>query len=281
MSKISFIGIQRLIKKKFVVIIIVIMFLVPLGIILVDRNTAKNTEHGNRKALAAQPTVTAAVPEPLVFRDNKTNAVLSIQLAPGLPTTGQFSFYAPDKGYYNGVIPLLQSGKQIAHPKGQITGQFSPQQGGPPVSATVKMEGEINTIHNTATLNIWVDKAFYHLQTATVDIGQASAVAKQSVSYTAAHNWSGLYNLFSSDIQATNSLAQFTQSMSDNSTPTIISADLNGTGQIITIGGYTYFAQPITITVKQQDGTTAAYHSTEYFVLEKGTWRLLTTDTPK
>lgn len=283
MKKIAFMNLllktKMFVKNYYLIILsVVLLVLVPLIIVISDQYFW--TADKNKHASAAQPSITPTIPEPLVFRDSKTNSALSIQLTDGLPTTGQFYFFVPQIGYYKSMIPLLRSGPQIVHPQGQVITQFSPLQEGKPTDVAMKMEGEINIKSNTASINIWIGNIKYHLQTATVDITQATAVAKKSVTYTTSHDWKGVYNLFSPDIQATTSQAQFMQIMSDTSQPTVISAQLNGTGQIKTIGGYSYFAQPISVTMKQQDGSTKTYHSSEYFVLINDTWELLTTDTP-
>jgi len=263
--------------KRHVIIAFTILLLLSLLVTLFISQYF-NVQHKDRYTLAEQSSVTPVIPKPLVFRDSTTGDVLTIQLAQGLATTGQFTFYVPQKGYYGGTMPLLQSGQQIVHPQGQITGKFMKLSGGIPGSTTIKMEGEMNTNHNTATINIWIDGTKYQLQTATIDTTQATAVAKQSVSYTTSHNWPGLYSLFTPEVQATTSQTQFSDLMSSSSA-TIVSADLNGAGQSTNVGGYSYFTQPITVTIQKSDGTTTTYHSTEYFVYEQGAWKLLTTDT--
>ncbi len=264
------------IRKNYLAGIALILLILPFITVIVNSKAGNSNENAHAQTL--QPTI--SIPEPVIFRDAKTNAVLSIQLAQGLPMTGQFTFFVPQKGYYSGTIPLNFSGQQIVHPQGQISGKFSPPQGGVPVASSLKMEGEINTKQNMASINIWVDGTKYQLQTATFDTTQATIVAKQTVTYTAAHNWTGVYSLFSPDIQTTTSQAQFTQLMNDTSSGTIVSASLNGTGEVKNVGGYSYFAQPITVMMKKPDGTTSTYHSNEYFVFEQESWRLLTTDTP-
>jgi hypothetical protein len=163
--------------------------------------------------------------------------------------------------------------------KSTITAQFHPLDNGLPVAIHLWIEGEINTIQSTATINIRINKTKYRLRTAQISTNAAVSVVKQSLNYTVTQNWPALYNLLSTDIKATTSPAQFTQLMS--SSPRIIAADLNGQGQMKTNSGYNYFMQPVTLTVRQPNGSTAIYHDNEFFVLENGSWRFLSTDSPK
>ena len=107
------------------------------------------------------------------------------------------------------------------------------------------------------------------------------AAAQSVLDLTVSKNWPALYAQLSSEVQGTTSLAQFTQIMSSSSSPVIIASVLDGPGKTSTIGGTTYFAQPVELTVRQTNGQTAQDHATEYFVQEHGSWKLLSTDTPK
>jgi len=270
---------QQFVKKQLLLIVMVLLLLTPLVTILISRYT--NTQNENRNALAAEPTPTQAVVLPLIFKDSTNGTMLSLEVLPGSSNPGKFEFFVPNVGNYRGTIPLLQNGKQIIHPQGQISGQFFPPQGGSPVATTIKMEGEIDISHNTATINVWIDGSKYHLQTATVDTAQATAVANQVVSYSNNHDWASLYSLFSSEFKADATQTQFTQFMSDSNSPTITDVKLNGNGSAKVFSGITYFRQPLTLTERQTDGTFTTLYSNMYFVLEDGSWKLLTTDTPK
>jgi hypothetical protein len=68
--------------------------------------------------------------------------------------------------------------------------------------------------------------------------------------------------------------------MSGTASPAIIAADLDGSGMVKEVGGYSYFVQPVILTIRRTDGSSAVYHEREYFSYEQGSWRLLTTSTP-
>ncbi len=227
-------------------------------------------------AFALAATTTATLLLPTVFRDSTSGTLLSIQLVPNRNDTGKFSLTIPSSGSYSGTIPLLQSG-QIVHPKGTAATTFYPLSGSPS-SATVRMEGDANVLQNQASISILIGKSTYHLQTTVPDTAAATGAAKHILTDIVTKNWQDIYGFFSNQIQNSTTQTQFSQMMS-SSNLNIISADLNGTGQIKIVGGYSYFVQPITITVQQGTAATTL-HSIEFFVLENGTWRLLSTTNP-
>lgn len=218
---------------------------------------------------------------PSIFRDKNNETSLALQLTLGRPDTGEFEFFVSNVGYYRGVIPLIQSGGQIIHPQGTVTAKFYPlDDSATTTPATIRMTGEVNTAHSSASIDVWADNTHYHLTTDEGDAAAGKQAAKEVLSFMTSRNWSSLYGILSSEVQSSVTQEQFTQLMSSSNSPTIISAELNGLGKIKILTGNTYFAQDIILTVRQTNGSTAIFHSTEYFVLEKGKWRLLTTNTP-
>ena len=209
---------------------------------------------------------------PSIFRDAKNGSVLTLQLNPNRPDTGEFYFSVPGIGFYHGIVPI----KQNSNPQGTVTAQLYPVNGGTLISATLVIYGQINKTN--AKVQITVNKTKYTLATAAVDTTSAASTAAQSLTYETSQNWLGLYGLFSVDVQASTTQTQFTQLMTGG--PRINSSTLNGTGTVNTVSGYTYFSQPVTIGVQQPDGSTTILHSTEFFVLEQGVWKLLSTTSP-
>lgn len=211
---------------------------------------------------------------PSVFRDAKNGTVLTLQLVAGRSDTGEFYFFVPNQGYYQGIVPI----KQNSNPQGTVTARFYPINGGSVGSATMILNGQVH--QTSASIKITVNSTKYTLTTATVDPTAATTVANQALAYTTTKNWPSLYGLLSADVKASLTQTQFTQIMSDTTQPVVTNATLNGQGVTSDVGGYSYFTQPVTLTVKKPDGTTATYHANEYFILEQGNWRLLSTDTP-
>lgn len=258
--------------KKYFFKIVLLAF--PLGIVLIYTLISNGISY-------AKQTNTSLGSLPSIFRDKTNQTSLALQVTFGRPDTGRFEFYVPQVGYYRGIIPLQQSGKQIIHPQGIVTAQFYPLDDSSTVQpTTVRMTGEINTSHNSASIDIWVNNNHYNLKTPEGDIVAGTVSAKQVLSFTASQNWSALYGLLTNEIQSSVTPTQFTQLMANNSSSVVTEAVLTGSGQIKIAAGNTYFVQPVSLTVKQTNNTTVTYTSTEYFVLEQGTWRLLTTDTP-
>ena len=69
--------------------------------------------------------------------------------------------------------------------------------------------------------------------------------------------------------------------MSDPKNAAIIKSEANGQGTVSIVAGDSYFTQPVTLTVRNPDGTTVAYRAEAYFILENGEWRFVSTDEPK
>ena len=235
---------------------------------------------------------------PAIFRDNSNGVTLSIQLTNNQPDTGQFDLFIPQNGYYRGILKLkgrINCEKQedcdededdrrdpskAIHFQDKITVQFYPLDDSAPVVAKLRVEGKINSTTNNAIIHVWIDKQHYRLKTKKGDPAVAAQVATQSLQDTTSQNWTDLYGLLSTQIQAAMTQDEFTQMMSGTDSPTITAATLNGAGNIFTASGDSYFAQPVTLTVQQPDGTTKIFKSTQYFVLEQDAWRFLSTDTP-
>jgi len=166
------------------------------------------------------------------------------------------------------------------HLQGTTSAKFYPLDGGQPSVTAVRMEGELDTAHHTASVNIWIGDAKYRILTAKADAAAAQRVAQQSLDATTRHDWSALYDLLSKDIQAAVTPADFSATMSTTDITTT-KAEANGTGTMRVVGSTTLYRQPVTLTVKQKDGTIATYHNNRYLVLEGDEWKLLSTDTPK
>ena len=245
------------------------------------------------KVIAA--TTSTPVLPPSVFRDDTTGIALSIQLIPNRPDTGAFDFFVPKTGHYQGT--LLLKGKiscdekedceeddddrdtsKVTHLQGSLTAKFYALDGSAPVDTHMRIEGKINTKYNTATINVWITNNHYHLRVKKGDAQAAAKIATQSLQDTKSQNWPALYGLLSSQVQGAMTQTQFTQAMTGS--PKVIATSLNGVGQQSTVNGFTYLAQPVILTVQNSGGTTSVLHGTEFLVLEQGTWRLLSTNTP-
>lgn len=286
MIKNYIIGINKFIRAYYVSIIIVLILLTPFGYIFIQKTGTNNNLNENGKkqisfASESTPVPTQGITLPTIYRDSESDLSLSLQLEQGSSDTGQFDFFIPQKGFYRGVIPLLRSGQQIVHLQGSVIAKFYSLNSATPVSANVRMEGEVNTVQNRASLNVWIDNIHYQIKTSNPDIALAKAIVKQVSDAMTAQNWPVLYNLLSSDVRATTTQDQFIGIMKSSSSPKIISVDINIPGQVKINEGYTYFFQPVTLTAQQPNGSMIILYNTQYYVLEQGIWRLLTTDTPK
>jgi hypothetical protein len=267
-------------KKLLLIIIIAIVFTFSVRIILAETPDTNTTTPG-------------------IFRDNSSGMTFSIQLAKNQPDTGQLDLYIPQEGYYRGEIELKGKIKcqekesceeddddrrdtsKVIHLQGNITTQFYPLDNSFPDTAQIRMEGKINTKHNTAIIHIWIGGTHYRLKTKKGDLKAAEQTARQALQYTNSQDWTGFYDLLAPSIQETTTPEEFTQTMSDNTgLPTILSSDFDGQGEIIVADGYSYFSQPVKLTIRQTDGSMSTAHETDFFILENGSWRFLSNTTP-
>lgn len=272
---------QRRIMKKKILLIIIIVFVFIFSV----------------KAILADSTNTNTMPA--IFRDNSSEMTFSVQLAKNQSDTGQFDLYIPEQGYYHGTVDLKGKIKcqekesceeddddrgdysKVIHLQGNITTQFYPLDNSFPDTAQIRIEGKINTKHNTAIVHAWIGGTHYRLKTKKGDPKTAEQIAKQALQYTNSQDWTGFYDLLASSIQETTTPEEFTQTMSDNTgLPTIISSDFDGQGEIIVADGYSYFSQPVKLTIQQTDGSMSTAHETDFFILEDGAWRFLSNTTP-
>src|SRR5258708_6255410 len=96
---------------------------------------------------------------PSIFRDAKNGSVLTLQLTPNRPDTGEFYFSVPQIGYYYGIVPI----KQNSNPQGTVTAQLYPLNGGTTSTAPMTINGQINKMN--ASVKITINKTKYTLTT--------------------------------------------------------------------------------------------------------------------
>lgn len=247
------------------------------------------------RSIFADPADTNTVP--VILQDTSNGMMFSIQLTSGQSDTGQFDLYIPQKGYYQGKVELREKIKcdekedclededdkknksKVIHLKDTLTVWHYQTDDNSGSEVKVKIEGKINTFSNSAIINIWIEGNHYRLKTKKADQKAAEEISIQVAQYTTTRDWPALYDLLSAQIQSSMTQEEFIQIMSQTNSPEIIAINLNGEGKIFPASGNSYFAQPVSLTVRQEDSSTKLFNSTQYFIFED-TWRFLSTDTP-
>jgi len=216
--------------------------------------------------------------------DDKDGAIdLAIQLQSGRDDTGQIDFSVPGVGDYTGIVAPDQSGPHNVHLHGDVSVDFAPVDGSDTTPTNLKVEGVIDTLDMSANINVWINGAHYHLQTAQGDADQATKVAQQAIAALQAEDWSTLYGLLAPDLRGTQTQADFVQEMTATATqgPTLAGVTATAAGQVKNSPyGYTYYQQPLSIQVRQGNGGTTTYQSNLTLLLEQGQWYYVTTDPP-
>lgn len=231
------------------------------------------------RATAGAPSPAALV-LPAVFHSDDGETALAVQLdSGGLETPGSFDFQVARVGVYSGVISPRPSGPQIVHLQGDATSvQFTPGNGDASQPATVRMEGEINTAHHTASINVWANSTHYHLETTAPNAGAAQTVAQRILSATVVQDWPTVYGLLAPELQANLTQPAFIAQRASAGVPKVLSGTLTGSGQVsVDATGITHFAQPMSLVVQMPDGSTRQATSTMYLTFENGSWLFLTT----
>ena len=213
---------------------------------------------------------------PVVFRDVSGSEALAIQTDVTRPDVGRFDFRVYGTGYAIGVIPVQLVGN-VETINGTVAGQLYDESGAAVRAVQVKMEGEANPTDGSASINVWLDSQHYHLGTAHGDLNDGAVAGSEALSAIASEDWTSVYYMLTSDIQAQLTLAQFVQAMSSQTAPKVLSASIVPPGTISTIGGFSYLTIPYTAQLQNGDGSTSTLNQSIYMVLDGGSWHLLTT----
>lgn len=116
---------------------------------------------------------------------------------------------------------------------------------------------------------------------ASPEVATARRAAQQALDAIVARDWATVYARSAVEVTSAVTRDQFIQTLENQTTPHVVSACVGGSGELTTAGGYTYWSQPIHLTVKNPNGTTSSFSSTIHLVLEQSQWRLIGTDPPQ
>jgi hypothetical protein len=224
---------------------------------------------------------------PYVVRNASGTEALSVQLQQGVRNTGSFDFSVAGVGDWTGVVTVAPVSARISHLKGTITGLFEATGTTTAAAAAVRMEGEIDQSHNSATINVWVSQpghpgqAHYLLQTGSPpNASQAPGVAQQALTALQEQQWPAVYQMAASSVTDRYTQDQFVQAMSGQQEPSMSSASFAGNGSITVVSGISYYTQPITFTTGV-GGSATTYTASVVLVWEMGQWRFAGTSEPQ
>lgn len=221
-----------------------------------------------------------------VVRDGAGDS-LAVQVQQGVASSGDFAFHVGGVGDWVGVIPLDPVSSNVTHLKGAVTAVFQATGTGSTTPSGVRMEGEVDTVHQTATVNVWVTlpgaqgETHYLLQTSPGgSVTAAQAVVGQVLSALETQSWATLYGLSAPEVTRQYTEAQYVQALSSQQHPAVANATLSGTGATQVLDGYTYFTQPVTFT-SAVGGSSSTYTAVVSLVWENGQWALVGTTDPQ
>lgn len=224
---------------------------------------------------------------PYVARARSGDPVLTVQLQAGVRSTGQFNFTVAKTGTWIGVIGVRPAGRSaIVHLRGDVNAEFTANGSNKPVSATVRMEGTINTAHHTATISIRATRpgipgsTHYLINTnPRPKLRKAAPTARVAGATLKARDWAKLYTMAASDITSRFTQAQFVALLSGQHQPRITNVAPSGAGIFSMNAGLTYFGQKFTFTTIR-NGKVIHHTSDIVMVWENKVWRFVGTTAP-
>jgi hypothetical protein len=216
----------------------------------------------------------------MAFRDDSANVDFAVQLGPGATGTANFRFVVGGVGNYQGESPIATSGSNITHLTGTVIGEFTPIGSDTPQSTSIRLDGIVDTSHNSASIDIWASGAHYHVGSQSAVPADAPGVAQRALNAVLKQDWTTIYGLLASPLQTQLTLSQFIAASTGQTVPLILTAAIDRAGTESTVGGQDTWQQPIKLTVKKMDGTVQGYSAIMTLVSEGGQWRILGTGVP-
>lgn len=242
---------------------------------------------GGYAAAQTGPPGPTQIQPPYVARDQSGDPVLTVQLQQGISGTGQFYFTVAAAGQWSGVITVQRAGHSpIMHLRGGTDALFTPNNSDYPVAATVRMDGTIDTAHNSATINVWATQpgkqgeTHYLINTnpppQSRKAVQAALTAARALQ---AQDWDGLYRMSASMITSQYTKAQFMTVMTAQHEPRMRDITPAAAGTLSDESGQAYYTQTFKF-FTVENGKTAHYTAEIILIWEHKAWRFAGTTAP-
>lgn len=224
---------------------------------------------------------------PYVARDSSGDPVLTVRLQMGVLNTGRFFFTVGKIGVWGGVIGVQPTGHSpVVHLRGEVDAHFTPNGSDHPVPARVRMEGTINTAHNSATINVWTTRpgisgqSHYLINTNPAPKPKkAAAAAETAAALLQAQNWAKLYGMAADAITSSYTKAQFVKLLEGQPATKVHDIAPSGAGASSESAGSTYFTQEFTFSTVAH-GKTSRHTAEIIMIWENKAWRFAGTTAP-
>jgi hypothetical protein len=242
---------------------------------------------GGYAAAQTTPSSPTQIQPPYVARNQSGDPVLTVQLQREISGTGQFYFTVAAVGQWSGVIPVQPSEHgPIVHLRGEADALFTPNNSDYPVAATIRMDGTVDTAHNSATINVWATRPgkrgeTHYLINANPPRQSRGAVeaARAAAETLQAQDWDDLYKRAASMITSQYTKAQFMAVMNTQHEPRIRDITPAAAGTISDDSGQTYYTQTFKF-FTVENGKTAHYTIEIILLWEHKRWRFAGTTAP-
>ena len=143
--------------------------------------------------------------------------------------------------------------------------------------AAVRIDGHVDPVHHTASIELWVNGVHHHLGQDGSRSPADPTFARITTDYTGG-NWADVYEVTVPTMRADVSAADFAQHMAAGVPGTITGATTGPVTYTSVDTGLTWASTPLTVTVTK-DGTTTTLHATVKLVYATGSWMLYTMTT--
>jgi hypothetical protein len=225
------------------------------------------------------------------FMDHTSSDYLRVQLDSSAADYGQFVVALPGVGLVWSAQPaavavksdqsdqLRYDGPGFLDPNAILDTEFgiAYQEQGPATSEPIRLVGQVDPAHGTASIEVWVAGTHYHFASLAVP-HDADSTATAVLTAIGAGDWPTLYSLADTSLRSAMTAQQFAQQVSDAFNGGQVS-DARQTGPIsytTSSAGTSYANVPATFTVTHS-GQTQTVSATVVLIRDGGSWRWFTT----
>ena len=224
----------------------------------------------------------AAAPRPeLVFQDQRSRAVFTVQADASAPDAGHFTLAIPGRGVYGGIAARRARETEGKRLHLNFKGQAQLRSGTPARLQTVPihLEAELDTARHSGEVELHDGDYEFHLNArpaSTAGLGPTIAAVESSLT---ANDPTRFYSLLSTTVTRTYSAPAFAAAWNDGATTGRITALTRGTvGSVQTSDqGFSYVAVPYTATLTTPSGATSSLAFRMILIYEGHAWKFMTT----
>jgi len=226
------------------------------------------------------------------FLDVMRGSYLRVQLDRAAGNYGAFTVSIPDVGLIwpekpaavtvesPQVVKLRYDGPGSKDAEARLDTEFGVgfQPDGPTQPISLRLIGEVNPVHHTASIEVWLDGRHYHIG-ATAAPTTADPVVAAYLTAVRTGDWAALYGIADSSLRRGMTQSDFAAVMagSDGATRISDAKAVGPTAYKVNEAGISYGRTPIRLTYGTGTSTTTE-DGTLVLILEAGIWKVFTVE---